>query len=95
MAEITQEVIREFAYYVWEDAGRPEGKDVEIWLSAEYILRAQKWVTYSRSYDIAAHATKIANDAIFKEEDEKIISVLKANIGWWDRLKFWISQKFS
>ena len=29
------EAIRESAYYLWENEGRPEGKDFEIWLRAE------------------------------------------------------------
>ncbi len=29
------EYIRTRAYYIWEDMGKPEGKDVEIWHKAE------------------------------------------------------------
>lgn len=29
------EYIRTRAYYIWEDMGKPEGKDVEIWRTAE------------------------------------------------------------
>jgi hypothetical protein len=32
------ERIAERAYRIWEDAGRPEGQDVEHWLSAEAEL---------------------------------------------------------
>jgi hypothetical protein len=32
------ERIAERAYRIWEDAGRPEGHDVEHWLSAEAEL---------------------------------------------------------
>jgi hypothetical protein len=35
------EEIRQIAYYIWLDAGRPEGKHVEHWLQAEAIWREQ------------------------------------------------------
>ena len=30
--EINEENIRVAAYYIWEQAGRPEGKDMECWI---------------------------------------------------------------
>jgi len=29
------DAIRESAYYLWENEGRPEGRDFELWLRAE------------------------------------------------------------
>lgn len=34
--------VREQAYKLWEEAGRPEGCDLEIWLKAETIIRDAK-----------------------------------------------------
>jgi hypothetical protein len=34
--------IRERAYQIWEEAGRPEGKAVEHWLQAEAEIAAQE-----------------------------------------------------
>ena len=33
--EKISQYIKERAYYIWEEMGRPQGKDVEIWLRAE------------------------------------------------------------
>jgi hypothetical protein len=35
------EMIRDRAYYLWEAKGRPEGKDMEIWIQAEREIRAK------------------------------------------------------
>ena len=32
------DAIRESAYYLWENEGRPEGRDFEIWIKAEKDL---------------------------------------------------------
>ena len=36
--KIMDETIREKAYYLWEQAGRPETDGVEFWLQAEKLL---------------------------------------------------------
>lgn len=33
--EELEQQVRETAYYLWEDAGRPEGDGLEFWLLAE------------------------------------------------------------
>jgi hypothetical protein len=38
-AEITQEVIAACAYSIWEQAGRPNGRDLEFWVQAEQQLK--------------------------------------------------------
>ena len=40
--EINEENIRVAAYYIWEQAGRPEGKDKECWIRACEQLFAPK-----------------------------------------------------
>jgi hypothetical protein len=40
MAEPTDEQIRRRAYQLWEQHGRPEGRDVQFWLRAKDELRA-------------------------------------------------------
>jgi len=35
MAQKTQDRIREEAYRLWENDGRPEGKEMDYWLAAE------------------------------------------------------------
>lgn len=39
--KITDEMIRERAYYIWEKKGRPQGQDMAIWLQAEKELRVK------------------------------------------------------
>ena len=36
---ITEEAIRARAHQLWEQAGRPEGRDPEFWLQAELDLK--------------------------------------------------------
>lgn len=38
-AEITQDVIAACAYTIWEQAGRPNGRDLEFWVQAEQQLK--------------------------------------------------------
>lgn len=33
--EMLNTMITERAYYIWEERGRPEGQDMDIWLQAE------------------------------------------------------------
>lgn len=43
MSNINEENIRVAAYYIWEQAGRPEGAEKECWFKAcEQFLRASK-----------------------------------------------------
>jgi hypothetical protein len=35
-------MVSERAYYIWESMGKPEGKDMEIWVKAEKELRSKK-----------------------------------------------------
>jgi len=36
--KVDESCVREKAYYIWEEMGRPEGRDFEIWLQAEKDL---------------------------------------------------------
>ncbi|MBI4295125.1 MAG: DUF2934 domain-containing protein [Chloroflexi bacterium] len=38
----TEEQIRELAYSLWEQEGRPEGKDVEHYMAARRLLEEQE-----------------------------------------------------
>ncbi|MDD5746432.1 MAG: DUF2934 domain-containing protein [Candidatus Omnitrophica bacterium] len=35
------EYVRQRAYYLWEEKGKPQGDDMDIWLRAEQDIRAQ------------------------------------------------------
>ena len=37
-SEATETAIRERAYYLWEQSGRPPGRDAEFWASAVAML---------------------------------------------------------
>lgn len=39
MSEKDIEYIRVAAYYIWENEGRPQGRDAEIWAMAEKSLK--------------------------------------------------------
>lgn len=39
--QVTEEKVRELAYSLWEQEGRPEGKDVEHYYKARRILEQQ------------------------------------------------------
>ena len=39
---VTDEEIRELAYTIWEEEGRPNGKDVEHYLRAKKILEERE-----------------------------------------------------
>lgn len=44
-AKVTDQMLRETAYYLWEKAGRPEGSGEEFWLQAcEQLLGKAKEV---------------------------------------------------
>lgn len=36
---LDEQQVRELAYHLWEEAGRPEGDGVEFWLKAENALQ--------------------------------------------------------
>lgn len=38
----TEEQIKERAYYIWEQEGQPEGKDLEHYLRAKQMLEAEE-----------------------------------------------------
>lgn len=38
MTPYTETQIRDRAYSLWEEAGRPEGQDMEFWITAEREL---------------------------------------------------------
>jgi len=35
------EFVQKRAYYIWQESGRPQGKDWDIWLAAEQDIRSQ------------------------------------------------------
>jgi hypothetical protein len=37
----TEQQIRDYAYQLWERAGRPQGRDAEFWHAAEVELNAE------------------------------------------------------
>jgi len=39
---VTEEQIRELAYTIWEQEGRPEGKDQEYYFRAKQMLEEQE-----------------------------------------------------
>ena len=41
-SEPTTEEIRAAAHSIWEQEGRPEGRDMEHWLKAELLLRQKR-----------------------------------------------------
>ena len=49
----TEENIRELAYTIWEQEGRPEGKDMEHYFHAKKVLEQEE----------AAHAIELAPSA--------------------------------
>ena len=42
------QVIRERAYFLWEDEGRPSGRDHAHWVMAERAVRGQAMATVSQ-----------------------------------------------
>ena len=39
--EQLEQFIRERAYYIWEEWGKPEGRDFDIWTQADREIRAK------------------------------------------------------
>ena len=61
--EINEENIRVAAYYIWEQAGRPEGKDKECWIKAceqLFAVKAPKKVAKKATKTIAKAVSKPA-----------------------------------
>ena len=59
--EINEENIRVAAYYIWEQAGRPEGKDKECWIRAcEQLFAPKKPVKVATKKATAKKAAKPA-----------------------------------
>jgi hypothetical protein len=48
------ERVQEIAYYLWENAGRPEGKDLDFWLRAERFYSVRWDCLLSIAYKKAA-----------------------------------------
>jgi hypothetical protein len=42
MAQVEEQKIRERAHQLWEQAGRPEGKEQQFWLEAERLLKEEQ-----------------------------------------------------
>ncbi|WGD55584.1 DUF2934 domain-containing protein [Bradyrhizobium sp. CB1650] len=42
MAQVEEQKIRERAHLLWEQAGRPEGKEDHFWLEAERQLQEEQ-----------------------------------------------------
>ena len=53
---ITEEQIKELAYSIWEQEGRPNGKDVEHYFYAKALLEAQE---SSKVIELASPPPKI------------------------------------
>jgi Protein of unknown function (DUF2934) len=64
-AEIWHELIREGAYAIWEQEGKPDGRDLDHWLQAE----AEIWhdVIQKRAYALWEHDGRPAG----RDRDER------------------------
>ena len=40
-SQFRDSMIRERAYFIWEERGRPQAQDFDIWVQAEKDIRAQ------------------------------------------------------
>ena len=43
----TSHRVRELAHQLWEEQGRPVGRDKEIWLEAERLLHSERLLEFS------------------------------------------------
>ncbi len=59
MTKINEDNIRVAAYYIWEQAGRPEGKDAEFWFQA-----CEQFLNASKKKEAAKPAKKAAKSAV-------------------------------
>jgi hypothetical protein len=62
MCDLEQE-IREYAYQLWEEQGRPHGREIEHWLKAERSVR--------KNHD-APRVEGTAQDALADDAEDKI-----------------------
>ena len=69
--EINEENIRVAAYYIWEQAGRPEGKDKECWIKACEQLFAVK---------APKRAVKKATKTVAKAVSKSVTKTVKAPV---------------
>jgi hypothetical protein len=71
--EINEENIRVAAYYIWEQAGRPEGKDKECWIRAcEQLFAPKKSVKVAAKKVASKAAPKKAAKPAKKSEPVKV-----------------------
>lgn len=60
MTNVSDENIRVAAYYIWEQAGCPEGKEKDCWIRACEQLFAAKPSKKAPAKAVAKSATKVA-----------------------------------
>ena len=80
--EINEENIRVAAYYIWEQAGRPEGKDKECWIKACEQLFAVKAPKKVAKKAVKTVADKITADyskagALYDQVDKMCDDMIK------------------
>lgn len=71
MKEINEDNIRVAAYYIWEQAGRPEGAEKECWIKAVEQLFAAKPSKKGSEKAEAKSASKPAAKALAKKPAAK------------------------
>lgn len=57
-----EEEIRRVAYGLWEKEGRPEGRDMELWLRAEVIWESERRKPADRSRGTSTDASRPTSD---------------------------------
>ena len=80
---INEENIRVAAYYIWEQAGRPEGKDKECWIKAceqLFAVKAPKKVAKKASRTIAKAISKPVVKAAKKAPKAKVVAKPAAKV---------------
>ncbi len=51
-----EEEVQQIAYYIWEEQGHPQGRDIEHWLKAEALwVERQKGIVPSFQHAAVAH----------------------------------------
>lgn len=75
MTEINEDNIRVAAYYIWEQAGRPEGAEKECWIKAVEQLFAPKTEKKSDEKSVKKSVAKTAKASakktVVKKENVK------------------------
>jgi len=74
MAQVSEDAIREQAYYLWEQDGRPMGRDIEYWQRA-MMLQTPKG---KRDVRAAAAPAKAKSKAKAKVPEPKAVAKVKA-----------------